>query len=56
MKPENFEREKSYEAVMALLISMQKIGLLTGAELAEADAELREKYRPMLGSLRLLNP
>lgn len=56
MTPDSFGREKSYEAAMAVLRYMHNTGLLSGEELAEADAELRDKYEPILGSLRPLNP
>jgi hypothetical protein len=51
MTSEQFERERRYQSAMSVLRAMNTTGLLTDDELAKADADLRRKYRPVIGSL-----
>jgi hypothetical protein len=51
-----FERERRYQSAMSVLRAMSAKGLLTDNELAQADAGLRDKYSPAIGSLYPQNP
>jgi hypothetical protein len=51
MTAEQFERERRYQSAMSVLRAMNAKGIFTDDELARADADLREKYRPVIGSL-----
>lgn len=42
-----FEREKRYQAMMAIFRGMCKSGILSDADLATAEEYLREKYQPI---------
>jgi hypothetical protein len=56
MTGEQFERERRYQYAMSVLRRVREGGLLTASELAEADALLRVKYNPPIGSLYPLEP
>ena len=47
MKAERFEREKSYQVMMAICRSMLRQGVLSEVDFAAADRFLREKYQPV---------
>ena len=47
MTAERFEREKRYQAMMALFRSLLRQGVLSEADFVEADRFLREKYQPI---------
>ncbi len=51
MSTELFERERLYQATLAIARKMLQKGLITVDELAVIDTKMREKYRPCLGSL-----
>ncbi len=51
MSKEMFERERLYQATIAVARAMHQKGLLTEGELAIIDTKMREKYRPCLGTL-----
>jgi hypothetical protein len=56
MTKEQFERERRYQSAMSVLRTMNAMGLITDDELAQADAGLRGKYSPVIGSLYPHNP
>jgi hypothetical protein len=51
MTAEQFKRERRYQSIMSVLRAMNAKELLTDDELARADADLRGKYKPIIGSL-----
>lgn len=51
MSKEQFERERLYQATVALARTLLRRGLITEDELAVIDTKMREKYRPLLGTL-----
>lgn len=51
MSQELFDRERLYQATLAVARTMLRNGLTTAEELAVIDTKMREKYRPILGSL-----
>jgi len=51
MSEEQFERERLYQATVAIARTMLRKGLITNDELAVIDAKMREKYQPLLGCL-----
>jgi len=53
MSEEQFDRERLYQATVALARTMSRKGLLTEDELAIIDTKMNEKYRPLLGALYL---
>ncbi|MCL2501451.1 MAG: hypothetical protein FWE90_14105 [Defluviitaleaceae bacterium] len=51
MNAAQFERERLYQATLAVGREMLRRNLLTDGELAIFDTKMREKYKPSLGSL-----
>nr|AXS01376.1 hypothetical protein [uncultured bacterium] len=51
MSKEQFERERLYQATLAVAQTMRRKRLITEDELAIIDTKMREKYRPLLGNL-----
>jgi len=51
MSGEQFERERLYQATIAIARAMLRSGLITEDEYAIIDTKMREKYRPCLGTL-----
>jgi hypothetical protein len=51
MSKEQFERERLYQATLAVARTMRRKGLITEDELAIIDTKMRGKYRPLLGGL-----
>ena len=51
MTAEQFERERLYQATLAVGREMLRRNLLTEGELAAFATKMREKYKPSLGSL-----
>jgi hypothetical protein len=51
MSKEQFERDRLYQATLAVARTMRRKGLITEDELAIIDTKMREKYRPLLGGL-----
>ena len=51
MSKEQFERERLYQATLAVARMMRQKGLITEDEFAIIDTKMRKKYRPLLGSL-----
>jgi hypothetical protein len=56
MTKEQLEREQRYQFALSVLRAMNAIGLITDDELAQADTAMRDKYRPVIGSLYPHNP
>jgi len=53
MNREDFRRERLYQASIAVARMMHKNGLITEEELCRIDTIFIEKYRPLLGGLRV---
>ncbi|MCL2618993.1 MAG: hypothetical protein FWD98_08095 [Defluviitaleaceae bacterium] len=53
MEQDDFRRECLYRAGMAIVREMLAEGLISEGECRRADALLLEKYRPILGGLRI---
>jgi len=53
MNWEDFRRERLYQASIAVARTMHKNGLTTEDELCQIDTIFIEKYRPLLGSLKV---
>jgi len=51
MTTAQFERESLYQTTIAIARSMLRNKLLTEDEFTIIDAKMREKYKPVLGSL-----
>jgi len=51
MTEEQFEREKNYQITLAIARTMLANSILTTEDLSVIETMLREKYRPLLGSL-----
>lgn len=47
MEKERFERELRYQTMMVICRSLRREGVLSEADLADAEAFLREKYQPI---------
>ncbi len=56
MSDDLFERERLYEATLALARSMLEKGLLTEEDYAIIDTKMRKKYRPLLCTLCPVKP
>jgi hypothetical protein len=48
---EHFERERLYQATLAVARTMYRKGLIAEDELVIIDAKMRENYKPLLGTL-----
>jgi hypothetical protein len=55
MSKEQFERERLYQATLSIARAMNRQGLITEDELAIIDTKMREKYKPLLGTLCPVN-
>jgi len=53
MNREDFRRERLYQASIAVARTMHKKGLITEDELCQIDTSFIEKYRPLLGALKV---
>lgn len=51
MTEEQFEREEIYQASMNMFLAMLEMGLITKEQYAVIDTKMREKYRPVFGTL-----
>jgi hypothetical protein len=51
MTPEQFEREKRYQAVMCVARRMLAAGILTPEEYRIIDTKMRAKYIPIFSAL-----
>lgn len=49
MTKEQFEREKKYQAALAVARSMLKKGVINETDFLRIEAKLRVKFRPILG-------
>ena len=53
MTKEQFEREKKYQAALAVARSMLRQGVINEADLRRIEARLKEKFKPVLGGFLL---
>ena len=53
MTKEQFEREKKYQAALAVARSMLRQGVINEADLRRMEARLKEKFKPVLGGFLL---
>lgn len=49
MTKEQFEREKKYQAALAVARSMLKEGVINEEDFLRIEANLRAKFKPILG-------
>lgn len=49
MTKEQFEREKKYQAALAVARAMLKKGVINEADFLRVEAKLRDKFNPILG-------
>ncbi|MCD8237780.1 MAG: hypothetical protein LUC92_00340 [Clostridiales bacterium] len=48
---EMFEAEKSYQASLSAALTMSRQGIITDSEFTIISTKLREKYRPVFGTI-----
>ena len=53
MNSEQFKRERQYQTTIAIVKTMLKNGLISEDEFCQIDTMLLEKYRPLLGGLKV---
>ena len=53
MNSEQFKRERLYQSTIAIVKTMQKNGLITEDEFCQIDTMFLNKYRPLLGGLKV---
>ena len=53
MNSEQFKREKLYQSTIAIVRTMYKNGLITEDEFCQIDTMFLQKYRPLLGGLKV---
>jgi len=53
MNREDFRRERLYQASIAVARTMHKKGLITENEFCQIDTIFIEKYKPLLGALKV---
>jgi hypothetical protein len=53
MNSEQFKRERLYQSTIAIVKTMHKNGLITETEFCQIDTILLEKYKPLLGGLKI---
>jgi hypothetical protein len=51
MTKEQFECEKKYQAMLSVTRAMLRAGILIPDDVSEIDTMMRDKYRPLFGSL-----
>ena len=56
MTPEQFEREKKYQAALAVARAMLKNGVITEVDYAKTEAVLRKKFQPFIGAFQPEKP
>lgn len=52
MTKEQFDREKKYQAALAIARAMLKQGVIEEADFNKAEAILREKFSPFIGTFQ----
>ena len=50
MTKEQFDREKKYQAALAIARAMLKKGIITEDDFVITEAILREEFRPLIGA------
>jgi len=53
MTGEQFEREKKYQAAVAVARSMLRQGVIDEQDFLRIEEKMREKFRPVLGGMIL---
>lgn len=53
MTKEQFEREKKYQAALAVARSMLRQDVIDDADLQRIEARLKDKFKPVLGGFLL---
>jgi len=53
MNKDDFRREQLYQSTIAIVKTMHKNGIITEDELCQIDTMFLEKYRPLLGGLKV---
>jgi|LSQX01.3.fsa_nt_gb hypothetical protein len=51
MTPEQFQREKTYQATISIARSMLKQGIITERDFKKVNRMMIQKYRPLIGGL-----
>lgn len=51
MNEDQFRREKLYQASMEMFRQMLENGLITDSQFRVIETKMREKYRPLFGTL-----
>ena len=49
MTPEQFDREKKYQAALAVARTMLRQGIINDDDFNKTEAILRDKFSPMIG-------
>ena len=52
MTPEQFDREKKYQAALAIARAMLKMGVIDAADFNKTEAILHEKFSPSIGAFK----
>ena len=50
MTPEQFDREKKYQAALAVARAMLRQGIINDDDYTKTEAILRQKFSPFIGS------
>lgn len=56
MTPEQFKREKKYQAALAIARAMLKQGIITEDDYVKTEAVLRAKFCPFFGAFQPESP
>ena len=56
MTPEQFEREKNYQAALAIARAMLKNGIISDDDYDKSEKLFRAKFSPPIGSYRPKSP
>ena len=56
MTPEQFDREKKYQAALSVARAMLRKGIINEDDYAKTEKVLRVKFCPFIGSFQTENP
>jgi len=56
MTPEQFDREKNYQAALAMARAMHRQGVIDDGDLDKLEAAFRVKFCPFIGAFQGANP
>ena len=56
MTSEQFDREKSYQAALAIARAMHRQGIIDDGDLDKLEAAFRVKFCPTIGAFQVANP